>query len=107
MSENRKRNRMVSIRLSEEEYANLEEKAKYLGRTVPAFLRELALAKKVRQPLVDREGALEIAKQIRAIGNNLNQLSKHANQGTKVIDLTNVREELSQVWQLLSSRIQK
>ena len=41
-SENRARQRMVPIRLSDAEYERLKTKADKVGQTVPAFLRELA-----------------------------------------------------------------
>ncbi|MDC3422863.1 plasmid mobilization relaxosome protein MobC [Aquibacillus koreensis] len=107
MSENRKRRKMVSIRLSEEEFTDLKEKADTLGETVPAFLRKKALGQRVRSPLVDREAGLEMAKQLRAIGNNVNQIARKVNQGDPQVDLTAIRKELNEIWQSLSSKLQK
>lgn len=98
---------MVSIRLSDEEFAVLKEKADSIGETVPAFLRKKALSQRVRSPLVDRESGLEMAKQLRAIGNNTNQIARRVNQGDMQIDLANIRKDLNAIWQSLSSAIQK
>ena len=102
-SENRRRQRMVPIRLSDEEYERLKDKADAVGVTVPAYLRELALRGRVRSPLIDREGALEIGRQIRAIGNNLNQLAKKANEGAAVVHLGEVLEEVHEIRRRLNS----
>lgn len=108
MSENRKRQRMVPIRLSDEEFERCKEKADVLGLSVPGFLRELALQQKVKPPhppLIEREGALEIARELRAIGNNINQLAKRANEGTRVVELSAVQKELAEIWRRLSSKV--
>ncbi|GMA66214.1 MobC family plasmid mobilization relaxosome protein (plasmid) [Alicyclobacillus fastidiosus] len=106
-SENRKRQRMVPIRLSDEEFERLERKADKVGLTVPAFLRELAIRQRVKSPVIDRDGAVEIGKQIRAIGNNLNQLTRLSHDGTiEVVELKETRQELHEVWRLLNSVLQ-
>lgn len=100
---------MVPIRLSDEEFERCKEKADALGKSVPAFLRELALRQKVaapRPPFVDREGAQEIARELRAIGNNVNQLARRANEGAvRVVELDAVQKELAEIWRLLSSKV--
>ncbi|WP_274655587.1 plasmid mobilization protein [Paenibacillus humicola] len=107
-SENRKRNKNVHIRLSDDEFEQLRKKAGYVSLTVPGLLRELAIHQKIRQPqspLIDRDGAFSIADELRAIGTNINQLAKKANQGAQVIGLEGVQRELGRFWQLLSSKL--
>lgn len=106
-SENRKRQRVVTIRLSDRELEALQGKAEKVEMTVPGFLRELALKQAVRSPLIDREGAIEIGKQIRAIGNNLNQLTRYAHEGKPIEGLHEMRKELHDLRLQLSSLIQK
>lgn len=110
-SENRKRQRMVPIRLSDEEFERCREKADALGLSVPSYLRKLAIHQKVkppRAPLVDREGALEIARELRAIGVNVNQLAKRVNAGAlQAVGLDEVRKELAEIWRRLSSEVPK
>lgn len=106
-SENRRRQRMVPIRLSDEEFERIKQKAEVAGVTVPSFLRELALKQKVQFPLIDRESAKELLKQLRGMGNNLNQLTKLAHQGISVVYLEEAEREFERVWQLLNSLAQK
>ena len=60
-------------------------------------------------PKIDREGAFEIARQLRAIGNNVNQLSKRANEGKAIPseELQDVQKELHALWQQFNLAIQK
>lgn len=61
-------------------------------------------------PKVDRAGAIEIAKQLRAIGNNINQMARATNAAeldpdlaaNLTAELQNVQKELNQVWQQLN-----
>jgi hypothetical protein len=110
-SENRRRPRMVPIRLSDEEFERVREKADRLSLSVPGYLRELALQQKVkspRPPLVDREAGLEIARELRAIGNNVNQLARRANEGAvRVVELDAVQKELAEIWRRLNSKAPK
>nr|WP_238328347.1 plasmid mobilization relaxosome protein MobC [Carnobacterium divergens] len=60
-------------------------------------------------PKVDRAGAIEIAKQLRAIGNNVNQMARVTNTAeldTNTADnltsaLKDVQEELQNIWETL------
>src|SRR5690625_6723408 len=54
--------------------------------SVPAFAKKRALGYRMKPPKVDKSGAIEIAKQLRAIGNNVNQLTKRANASNGKID---------------------
>lgn len=109
MGENRKDNRQIKFRVSDHEFEELEQMAKALQMSVPAFCKAKAQGAKMRPPKIDREGALEIAKQLRAIGNNVNQLSRRANEGYAVrqSELQAVQKELQALWQQLSSALQK
>nr|WP_319021437.1 MobC family plasmid mobilization relaxosome protein [Carnobacterium mobile] len=61
-------------------------------------------------PKVDRSGAIEIAKQLRAIGNNVNQMARATNAAeldpdlaaNLTAELQQVQKELNQVWQQLN-----
>lgn len=92
------------MRLTDEEYEMLSVKAAATEKTIPTFLRELGLNQDIEPPLIRKEDATEIAKQIRMIGNNLNQLTKLAHQGQiRVVQADDARRELERLWQLLSS----
>ena len=99
---------MLSIRLTDAEYENIAEKAAAVELTVPAYLRQLALKQKIIQPLMPKEQSLELVFQIKAIGNNINQLTKLAHERkVHVVGLSEIREDLDLAWQQLRLVIQK
>lgn len=109
MGENRKDNRQIKFRVSDHEFERLTQMAEGLKMSVPAFCKAKAQGAKVRPPLIDREGAHELARQLRAIGNNVNQLTRRANEGNTIsqAELQGIREELGKLWQQLNSALQK
>ncbi|WP_242347264.1 MULTISPECIES: plasmid mobilization relaxosome protein MobC [Staphylococcus] len=59
----------------------------------------------MKPPKIDKSGAIEIAKQLRAIGNNVNQLTRRANASAGAIDseeLQAIKKELHAIWQQFS-----
>src|SRR5690625_5065033 len=102
MGENRKDNRRINVRVSEHEYEELEHTAHNLQMSVPAFAKRRSLGYRMKARKVDKSGAIEIAKQLRAIGNNVNQLTKRANASNGKIDseeLQAIKKELHKIWQ--------
>lgn len=95
--------------MSDQEYENLQMKSEIANLTIPQFCKDVALSKKIRQPKIDREGALQIASELRRIGNNVNQVAKHLNSGENVSkgQITTLEKELNELWQLFNSAIQK
>src|SRR5699024_10549385 len=67
MGENRKDNRQIKFRVSDHEYEELEQTANNFHMSVPAFAKKRALWYRMKPPKVDKSGAIEIAKQLRAI----------------------------------------
>lgn len=113
---NRKENRQVNFRVNDLEYERLEQMAKIVGNTVPNFCKKKAQGARMRPPKIDGDGAKEISRQLRAIGNNVNQLAKGINSGNAVTDsdlqpihedLQAVNKELEAIWQLFSEALQK
>lgn len=100
----RKESRQVNFRVNASEYERLEQMAKEVGMSVPTFCKKKAQGARMRQPKVNRDGALEMAKQMRAIGNNVNQLTKQANTGKAIPneELQGIQKELQELWQRLS-----
>lgn len=109
MEVNRKRNRQISFRLSDQEYKNLQLKSEILSLSIPQFCKDVALSKKIREPKIDNKGALQIASELRRIGNNVNQVAKHLNSGLNVSEgqIKALQEELGELWQAFNSAIQK
>ena len=106
---NRKEPKQISFRVSQEEFKRLEEMAEQLGMTVPAFCKAKAQGAKIKAPKIDRQGAFQIASELRRIGVNVNQIAKHLNSGLNVPkgQINALQEELSKLWQLFNSAIQK
>ncbi len=105
MSENRKDNRQIKFRVSEQEFDRLEATAESHQMSVPAFAKKRALGYRMTPPKVDKAGALEMAKQLRAIGNNVNQLTKRANASNEKMnseELRAIKKELHGIWQQFS-----
>jgi hypothetical protein len=95
--------------VSDLEFERLEQMAKAFQMSVPAFCKKKAQGTRMRPPKIDREGAFEIARQLRGIGNNVNQLTRRANEGKAVPkeELKGIQKELQAIWQQLNSAIQK
>src|SRR5699024_5074 len=80
----------------------LEQTANNFHMSVPAFAKKRAMGYRMKPPKVDKSGAIEIAKQLRAIGNNVNQLTRRANASNGKIDseeLQAIKKELHEIWQ--------
>ena len=96
--------------MSEPEFEKLKRSAESFQMSVSAFDKSMAQGAKLVTPKVDRAGAIEIAKQLRAIGNNINQMARATNAAeldpdlaaNLTAELQNVQKELNQVWQQLN-----
>lgn len=104
MGANRKERKQISFRVSDDEFAKLKQSAETLQMSVPAFVKKKAEGARMRTPNVDREGALEMARQLRYIGNNVNQIAKRANEGGAIDEdeLQSIQKELQNIWQRLN-----
>jgi hypothetical protein len=89
-SEKRVRNRHLTVRLSEDERATIDEAAERAGLMPGSYARETLLGRpaprQVRRPAVERRELARLLGQIGHIGGNLNQLAKAANQNLLVHD---------------------
>lgn len=108
---NRKAPRQISFRVSESEYLNLERSAKVLNISVPAFVKKKAQGARVVAPKINPDDSKEIARQLAALGNNVNQLAKRVNQiefadrNTQEListDLTRTLNGLGEIWRQLT-----
>ena len=76
------------------------EKVIDAGMNISEYLRSAALDK----PVINVSGLDEIAHELRAIGNNINQITRAVNSGyVQAVDLHETEEVLSQLWQSLNS----
>src|SRR5699024_3600863 len=102
MGENRKDNRQIKFSVSDHEYEELEQTANNFHMSVPAFAIKQAMEYRMKLPKVDKSRAIELVKQLRAIGKNVNQLTKRENASNGKIDseeLQAIKKELHKIWQ--------
>lgn len=82
----------------------IESKAKELNMTITKFIVSSCLKDKI----VIINGLDKVDTELRRIGNNINQLTKLANEKIiTVIDLKELRMEVNNIWQLLKQLVQK
>ena len=95
---------ILSCRVTPGQREIIEEKAFSSYRTPSMYLRDCALDKKI----IVVKGVDELAKKIKKIGNNLNQIAREVNSGYLYeVNLTATREELKRIWQSLNSLTQE
>ena len=98
MKENR--DCIMKFRATKKEKAIIMKKVIEAGMNISEYLRKAALDK----PVMNVSGLDDIAGQLRAIGNNINQLTRAVNSGyIQAVDLHETEEVLSQLWQSLNS----
>src|SRR5699024_3890178 len=96
MGANRKESDQGNFSVSDSEYDRLERMEKEAGMSLPSFCKKKAQGARMRAPKINRQGAFEMARQLRAIGNNVNQLSRRANEGQAIPneELQSIQKEL-------------
>ena len=98
------KNKKINIRLTEKEKSIIESKAKKLNMTLTKFIVSSCLKDKI----VIINGLDKVDTELRRIGNNINQLTRLANEKIiTVIDLKELRMEVNNIWQLLKQLVQK
>ena len=97
------RDLIIPFRVSAREKEELEKKAAACGWSLSDYIRMCIGGKHVTVV----QGADALTEELRRIGNNLNQLTRHANTGfVDVIDLGETKREVARIWQLLNSLCQ-
>lgn len=102
---NRTRPKQIVIRASEKEFQQIKEKVEKSKLTQNEYLLKSALNKKI----VVVEGLRDLTIEVKRIGNNLNQITRAVHEGKADYskELSEVNEEMKEVWQLLRQLIQK
>lgn len=98
------KDKKINIRLTEKEKSIVESKAKKLNMTITKFIISSCLKDKI----VIVNGLDKVDTELRRIGNNINQLTRLANE--KIITVINLKElqmEVNNIWQLLKQLVQK
>ena len=90
----------MKFRATEEEKDRIMKKVEASDLNISEYLRRCALDKKI----VAVNGLDDVARELRAIGNNLNQITRAVNSGyIQAVNLQETEEVLGQLWQLLNS----
>lgn len=95
------KDRVVASRLTENEYNEIEQKAKLAHINMSRFLARSALEKEITVI----NGMKDLSHQLSKMGNNLNQLTKLAHQGkiTDNPDMIELKKMLNKIWKLMVS----
>lgn len=107
---NRKERRQISFRVSEDEYAKLQQSAETLHLSVPNFVKKKAQGSRLVSPKFDKETRQIIARNLSQMGNNMNQIAKycHTNKDGNIdwqrlnYNIEQLRKEVSELWQQLN-----
>ena len=93
-----------SIRISKEDLELIKQNAKKARMSQSDYVTHCCLGRQI----VVIEGLRELAKELRAIGNNLNQLTIMARQGRiDMVDMKPFMEVYSETWQTLNSLLSR
>lgn len=91
----RTRDVTITIRCTRDERDKIRERASSRGLKLSDFVLRSALGKKI----VVADGFWEMGKQLKAIGNNLNQLTRLAHEGrVKAVDLKECSKTLFDIY---------
>ena len=94
------RNCIMKFRATEEEKDRIMKKVDASDLSISEYLRRCALDKQI----VAVNGLNDVARELRAIGNNLNQITRAVNSGyIQAVNLQETEEVLGQLWQSLNS----
>lgn len=98
---NRKRNKNIGVRLTEQEFMQIKSKIDHSNLTQQEYFLRCLLKKEIHV----KEGGLDVVKSLKAIGNNLNQIAYKVNAG-QIMDcselLKRIYEEVREIritWQ--------
>ena len=98
MSENRKRNETLTIRLTKAERDRISEKATRAGLSLTEYFLALSRA----TPILVPPDLTPVLRELKRIGNNLNQIAAKVNSGVAYVpDLKDVLAGQQQICQLL------
>ena len=98
MSEKRRRDNTLTIRLTKAEKERIERNAKRAKRSITDYIVSLSL----ETPIHVAEDVKPLLIELKRIGNNLNQIAAKVNSGvTYVENLTEVIENQNKIYDLL------
>jgi len=94
-----KKDKIITIRVSEKEKSGLIEKSKIAKLSLSEYLIKQGLDKDI----VMVDGLNEVVAELRRIGNNINQLTYLVNSGRiYTVDFSEVKQEIGKVWNVIN-----
>lgn len=100
---NRTRKNQVKVYLDDKEKAKLEKLITRSKLTKSEYIRKSILEKEI----IVVDDIKELVKQLKAVGNNLNQLTKIANTERQFQELEPIKSDLNQVWKEVINALKK
>lgn len=98
------KNKQINIRVSEKEMDLLKNKSRKCNMNMTEFI--LATVKNSKIAVIN--DLTQMQRQLRYIGNNLNQLTKLCHEGIiTCLNLSETKKEVGEIWRLLNLLIQK
>jgi len=94
-----KKDKIITIRVNENEKKKLIEKSKIAKLSLSKYLIKQGLDKEI----VIVDGLNEVVAELRRIGNNINQLTYLANsERIYTVDLGKVKQEIGKAWNVIN-----
>lgn len=98
------RTEFIRVRVTPEEKEIITKKALSSYRLLSDYMRDCALDKEI----IAVAGLDDTAKELRRIGNNLNQMTVLAHQNrAQFFNLEELKKEVGQIWQYVNSSLPK
>lgn len=69
------------VRLSEKEFLRISNDSQLIGESIPWLLKRAYFKGPIVNPLMDKDSAVGLMKELNRIGTNINQIAKHLNSG--------------------------
>ena len=100
-SETRKRNKLVALRLTDEEHEAIHQRCDDYGVSIGQLVRVQCLEqpmpkRRVRRVAPDAQAVARLLGEVGKVGSNVNQIARHLNQGDAV-ELDELRHALDTV----------
>lgn len=88
----------LHVMLNEKDYAHLKEQQRRSGLSTSALIRSLLAGLEIKER--PTEATIEVCRELKAIGNNLNQLTWAANRGVPISteQLAELHQDLNRLW---------
>ena len=103
--QNRTAKVQIIFRVTEEEAEQIKAKVQESGLSQKDYLMKVALGRKIQ----NTDGIKAVIPELKRIGNNLNQIAKHMNEGNYPMmqEVKENQKELTELWQQLRQYLQK